>query len=268
MKYGKTAAIALSIFLFMGAASAAAPDLSNPSPSDNATGISKDTNISLEYTDSDGDTGTVTFYSSKDVEIGEVTSVSNGSTASVNPALSYGESLEWYAVASDGNSSTSNTTAGNFSFTVIESLLHFEDKVIEDQYTSDAFTAETLGNITVNAALDTNESLEATLKGYNSTEQTGNTTYEIRDGNNEFNPSEFTENTSTYVLDFNASNGSVVVNDVRVTGTTNSTQSISGAAPSGGLFTGNFFAALPNPFTALSNLFTGIGEFLMGVLPV
>lgn len=266
-------AIAASIFLFLGAASAAAPDLSNPSPQDNATGVSKDANLSLEYTDSDGDSGTVTFYSSKDVEIGEETSVSNGSTVSVDPALSYGEELEWYAVASDGNSSTSNATAGNFSFQVIEELLHIKDKVVEDQFTSEAFTAETLGDLTVNAALDTNESLEVTLTGYNSTEETGNTTYTVNDGSNSFNPSQFTENTSTYILEFNASNGSVVINDLRVTGTTNSTQSVSGAAPGGGLFsgfmTGNFFGSISNAVmaipSAIMDFLAGIGTAIGGV---
>lgn len=272
----KKTLVALTAVLFLlGGAAAATPELSNPTPEDNATGVSTDASISLLYNHSGGDSGTVTFYSSKDVKIGEATSVSPGTRASVDPALSYGEELSWYAVASDGNSSTNNVTAGNFSFTAIESLRHIEDKVIDGTFTSQAFTPETLGNLTVNAALDTNESLEVTLKGYNSTEMTGNTSFQVSDGSNEYNVKQFTENTSTYVLEFNASNGSVVVNDARITGTTNSTNAVSGAAPGGGLLsgiTGAFSAGISGAFQGvgsfLTEIVTGIGSWITGVIPV
>jgi len=264
-----------AILALVGMSMAVSPTLSSPQPADNATSVQPGSNLSVLYEDSDGESGTVTFYDlSNDSEIGQATSVSNGSTAEVSTSLQYGESLEWYAVADDGNSSSSNTTSSNYSFEVIESLLHTEDKVIEGIYTTEAFTAQSLGNLSVDATVDTDETLEATLTGYNSTEQTGNTSYSLNDGLNEFNPSKFSTNTSTYVVEFNASNGSVVLNDLRITGTTDSASEVAGAAPGGGLFTGNFFSspvqgiqnavmAVPN---FVSDVLAGLGNFVGGLV--
>ncbi|MFB6200194.1 MAG: hypothetical protein ABEJ83_04895, partial [Candidatus Nanohaloarchaea archaeon] len=58
-------------------------------------------------------------------------------------------------------------------------LWNTTDLNISDTYTGDAFTADSLGNLTVNASIGTNESLDAVVTGYNSTEQTSNQTFTV-----------------------------------------------------------------------------------------
>ena len=93
------------------------PSLSNPDPSDGATDVSSTTDLSIDYSDSDGDTGFVEFYNaSTGTLIENVTGVSAGSTASTsNLDLGTGQTVDWYATAHDGNGGSYNTS--QFSFT-------------------------------------------------------------------------------------------------------------------------------------------------------
>src|SRR6056297_1787234 len=89
--------------------------LSNPSPTDGSTAVAIDTDLSIEYSDSEGDSGTVTFYWANGTQIYQETGVASGSTVStvslnVEPSTTY----EWYVEADDGSDTS---TAGNYSFT-------------------------------------------------------------------------------------------------------------------------------------------------------
>lgn len=254
------AAFCVMISLVGLAAAGGSPSLSDPSPADQTTGVTQDSNLSIKYTDPDGDTGDVTFYDGSGVMIAEDTAISDGSRASVDPSIDYGENVEWYAVASDGEN---KTTSSNYSFTVTKELLYVEDQVVDGVYKSDPFTAKTLGDLTVEASIDSDESLEAEIIGYNSTDSTLKETYTVTDGSNTYDPPEtFTENTTTYVVELNASDGSVTVSNLRQVGTTENNK-VSGVAPGGGLITGNFFG-IPS---FVDDLFGGLFEFLGGLIP-
>jgi len=154
------------------------------------------------------------------------------------------------AAAQDGNTSEIwNTT----------------DLNISETYTGDPFTAESLENLTVNASIGTNESLEALVTGYNSTAETGNESFQFVDGVSKKEISSFSENTSTFTVEFEPLNGTVQVHNASVTGV-DSDETVSGAAP-GGLITGNFFAGLPNPLTAIADIFNSIASWIGGLIP-
>lgn len=85
---------------------------SNPTPSDEATGVSFDQNavqLEADVSDPDGDTMDVTFYdASDDSQIGTDNSVQDGGTASVTWNDPSGHTHEWYAVADDGSATKSS----------------------------------------------------------------------------------------------------------------------------------------------------------------
>ena len=85
---------------------------SNPSPSNWASDIDTETNLSVEVTDPDGDMMNITFYdASDDSLIGSDNSLSSGDTASVSwSSLSEGTTYEWYTVVSDGISEVQSST--------------------------------------------------------------------------------------------------------------------------------------------------------------
>lgn len=151
------------------------------------------------------------------------------------------------------------------------SLWNTSDQVIQsgNTFQGEAFTAESLENFSAEIALDTNESLEAVLKGWNSSSETGNQSWDLVDGSNEFTVQNFSENTSTYLVEFTASNGSVSLLDASIMGIEGN-ETVSGASPGGGLLTGNFFQGLGNPLTAFGNflgdIWTGITGFLGGLI--
>ncbi|MBS3817851.1 MAG: hypothetical protein KGY76_09860, partial [Candidatus Thermoplasmatota archaeon] len=90
-----------------------APDaLSNPSPSDGATGVRTNPTLEVDVSDPDGDDMDVSFYdASNDNLIGTDSSVSSGSTASVTwSGLTSGTTYSWYAVADDGEETTKSDT--------------------------------------------------------------------------------------------------------------------------------------------------------------
>ena len=80
----------------------------NPSPADGATDVSTSPTLSVDVSDTDGDTMDVSFYdASDDALIGTDTGVASGGTASVTwSGLSYNTNYGWYAVADDGFVST------------------------------------------------------------------------------------------------------------------------------------------------------------------
>lgn len=89
--------------------------LNNPDPSDGSSNIPSSTDLSIDYNNSLSNDGNLTFYWQNNTEIGQITEVSSGSTASTsNLDLDYDTSYTWYVEASDGE----NTNyAGNYSFT-------------------------------------------------------------------------------------------------------------------------------------------------------
>lgn len=89
----------------------------NPSPSDGSNGVKTSPTLSVDVSDSDGDTMDVSFYDSNDNLIGTESSVSSGGTASVtwSGADSEATTYSWYAEADDGNKV--NTQSDTWSFT-------------------------------------------------------------------------------------------------------------------------------------------------------
>lgn len=92
------------------------PSLSNPTPSDGASDVSNTTDLSIEYSDPDSDSGAVTFYWQNGTQIQENTGVSSGSVTSTSSlSLSSGTTYNWYAQATDGEGGSTSTS--DYSFT-------------------------------------------------------------------------------------------------------------------------------------------------------
>ncbi len=90
-----------------------APDApTNPSPADGASGVSTSPTLSVDVSDSDGDSMDVSFYDASDGSlIGTDSSVASGSTASVTwSGLAYNTTYDWYTVADDGSATTTSST--------------------------------------------------------------------------------------------------------------------------------------------------------------
>lgn len=141
-----------------------------------------------------------------------------------------------------------------------------------ETWTGDAFTADSLENLSYEVDIDSNESLSAVLTGYNDTAETSNQSFDLADGTGDLAISNFSENTTTYFVDLEATNGTVSVLDISISGTEGNSTVSGAAGGSGGLFTGNFFSAIPSfseaasgISTAINNFFTGIGSFLGGL---
>ncbi len=88
----------------------------NPVPADGAMGVSLSPTLSVDVSDSDGDSMDVTFYdASDDSVIGTDYNVPSGGTAStIWSDLSYQTTYDWYAIADD---ETDTTTSSTWSFT-------------------------------------------------------------------------------------------------------------------------------------------------------
>lgn len=101
------------------------PSLSNPDPSDGATGVNDttdgspvDVDLSIDYSDPDSDSGNVTFKWQNGSVIDTITGVASGSSASTTlQDLKSGTTYNWQVEATDGENST---TAGNYSFTTAQ----------------------------------------------------------------------------------------------------------------------------------------------------
>jgi len=133
-------------------------------------------------------------------------------------------------------------------------------------YTTDAFTGDNLTSIEVDASLDTNESLEATLKGFNSSEQTSNQSFSLSDGVTNKSITSFSENTTTFTVDFNASDGDVTLLDVAIEGDAVDSDPAGVAGGGGGWLTGNFFTGIPvvgQAFQAVGNAFNNAWTWLV-----
>ncbi len=91
---------------------------SSPSPSEGATGIETEVNLSAVVSDPDGDVLDITFYdASDDSVIGTDMCVSCGEPSNVTwSGLSFNTTYEWYVVANDTNTETQSPT---WSFTTL-----------------------------------------------------------------------------------------------------------------------------------------------------
>lgn len=150
-------------------------------------------------------------------------------------------------------------------------VYNVSDIVVDGSYSGEPFTADSVSNLTAEISLDSNESLEATISGYNTTEKTGNQTFSLSDGSNTKSIQSFDTSTTTYVVDLSSENGKVSVLDLAVEGQDDGDSTVSGAAPqSGGFLSGGFFSAVPDLVSGVSNFFsnivTGFGNFLGGLI--
>ncbi len=108
--------------------------ISNPSPTNGATGVNTNPTLSVNVSDPDGDSMNVSFYdASDDSLIGTETGVVSGGAASIFwLGLSEDIVYSWYVVVSDGSTSTTSLT---WSFTSILNLPTWDqtptDQIIE-----------------------------------------------------------------------------------------------------------------------------------------
>ncbi|MHA1472422.1 MAG: hypothetical protein ACTSQW_04910, partial [Promethearchaeota archaeon] len=84
----------------------------NPTPNDGATGVGDDPTLSIDVSDDDGDTLTVTFYNATDnSELGSDTVTGGNGTASITWSGVTSEMVcLWYVIADDGKSATQSST--------------------------------------------------------------------------------------------------------------------------------------------------------------
>lgn len=134
-------------------------------------------------------------------------------------------------------------------------------------YTGDAFTAENLTDFNASVSLGSNESLEAVLRGYNSTDETFNQSFDLVDGSNSNGIQSFSDNTTTFVVEFNATGGDVTVLDAAIGGDILDSSPAGVAPGSGGLLTGNFFSGIPvigQAFETIGNAINGFISYITG----
>lgn len=129
-------------------------------------------------------------------------------------------------------------------------------------YETEAFTADNLSELTADVALDTNETLTATLYGYNDTEETANQSFDLSDGSNNKSIQSFSENTTTYLLKFNATVGDVTILDAGITGDNIDSTPSSVAPSTGGLLTGSFFEGIPVVSQVVSAVSNAVNSFV------
>ncbi|HEC82504.1 MAG TPA: DUF2341 domain-containing protein [Thermoplasmatales archaeon] len=93
------------------------PTISNPSPADGATGVNINPTLSVDISDADGDTVTVTFYNAADDSvIGSDTVTGSGTASTTWSGLAYNTTYSWYVIANDGTDSIMSST---WSFTTM-----------------------------------------------------------------------------------------------------------------------------------------------------
>ncbi|NUB91111.1 hypothetical protein HT576_08765 [Haloterrigena sp. SYSU A121-1] len=87
-------------------------------PSDGATGVSRDTSLSTNITEGNGNNVAVTFYWGNDTEIGRVPSsgyTGDGEfTKSIDGDLEYDTTYDWYAVAENEHGGTKTSSTKSF----------------------------------------------------------------------------------------------------------------------------------------------------------
>ena len=88
---------------------------SNPEPENDSKNIQLEPELSAYYSDPDGDSGTLNFYTSNGSFI-DSCSLDNNSICSINysSADSYSEQYSWYAIGDDGNGGQSNSPTWTF----------------------------------------------------------------------------------------------------------------------------------------------------------
>ncbi len=104
---------------FTTTAGNSAPDVpGEPVPADGAVDVGTSPTLSVNVSDADGDTMTVTFYNALDDSIIDTNSgVTNGTTSITGSGLSHNTTYEWYAIANDSQAETQSPT---WSFTTVE----------------------------------------------------------------------------------------------------------------------------------------------------
>ncbi|MFO7991495.1 MAG: sialidase family protein [Thermoplasmata archaeon] len=100
------------IYFVKGTIENTPPSVSNPSPLSGSVGVETNVTLSVDVSDSDGDSLNVTFYdASNDTMIGADYFVPSGGTAYANwTYLSHGEIYRWYVEVNDGMSSITSPT--------------------------------------------------------------------------------------------------------------------------------------------------------------
>lgn len=260
-------ALLVGFVMVGGAAASEAPTLEDIAPEDGSDGLALDTELEVTYDDADDDTGTVTFYDEDGDELDQQEDINPGDSVTYSPDLEYGETFEWYAEADDGDSDTDNNETETVEFSTLEKFMKVDDEVVEGEFTPDSFSTDNVDEIFVDATVEDDENMTATLRGYNDTEETDSEEFDIEDGENNLEPStDFSDNTSTYAVEFDSGDDSVVVNEAYATG--ESTESDpSGIAPgAGGLLTGDFFEGIPvagQAVEAVTNAFNNFTSFLV-----
>ncbi len=141
------------------------PEVTSQSPEDGSTDVGWSPSLSVDVTDPDGDSMTVTFYNaSNDEELDSVTDVSNGSTASVTWSdLSPDTTYEWYVEVSDGQVTITSAT---WSFTTetlqrgVSVTAPSDEEVSEKDTHTYTFTIENTGDAedTFDISVDTDSS--------------------------------------------------------------------------------------------------------------
>ena len=146
----------------------------NPDPEDSATGVGLNTTLSVDVSDPDGDTMTITFFdASDDKVIGSNTGVTNGTTSVAWSDLNYDETYSWYAVANDSLDESQSPT---WSFQTIEDT--FPPHVISTTPNSGATDVSVSPTIVV----EFNETMDTITVNQNFTYTDGSTTWDQNDG--------------------------------------------------------------------------------------
>lgn len=151
-------------------------------------------------------------------------------------------------------------------------VFELSDQTVEEStvFSTEPFTADGLDTFNASTSIDTNESLEATVKAYNDTEQTGNQSFTLTDGSNSNSVNSFGSNTSTYVVDFNASGGTVSILDVEITGTETNSKTSAVAPSPGQILSGIRFDGVPivsHLEDFLAYMVNGVYQAFAGLIP-
>ncbi len=88
------------------------PEITNPTPNDGATGIGDDPTLSVDVSDADGDTVTVTFYNDSDDSVigSDIVTGGNGTASVTWSGVTRDMVCRWYVKANDGKGATQSAT--------------------------------------------------------------------------------------------------------------------------------------------------------------
>ncbi|MGM0509871.1 MAG: Ig-like domain-containing protein [Thermoplasmatota archaeon] len=146
----------------------------NPDPEDSSTGVGLNPTLSVDVSDPDGDTMTITFYNASDDNvIGSNTGVTNGTTSVTWSGLDYDTTYTWYAVAND---SVDESQSPTWSFQTIGDT--HPPHVVSTTPTSVATDVSVSSDIVV----EFNETMNTITVNQNFTYTDGSTTWDQSDG--------------------------------------------------------------------------------------